>query len=77
MAVHLSFLLLLNLAITIFIPGRSLADIDNIFFRYNRIIFVYFFFATLGSWWYVKFINQRLHEKLLRGIFSRWSKDPA
>ncbi len=77
MAVHLSFLLLLNLAITIFIPGRSLADIDNIFFRYNRIIFVYFFFATLGSWWYVKFINQRLHEKLLRCIFSRWSKDPA
>lgn len=47
MALHLSGFLLLNMLLTGLNPVRQMSDVDNIYYRYANIDWIYFFFSTV------------------------------
>lgn len=58
MAIHLSAFLVLNIGIALLLPDKHLSDIEEIYFRYPKIAWAYFFFSVYFSYSVVKLITK-------------------
>lgn len=57
MAVHLTGFVVLNIVLVLLSPNKHISDINNVYFRFPNINWVYFFFSVYFSWYFLKFFH--------------------